>query len=324
MSASSPSGPQRMPKDRAGEIGCSPSPRRRVTCVRQHVDDPLREIEVGPARAGLPVHVAVRGHQGGDVGHMHPEPVPVQADGVVRVLVALVVDRIGRQAGQVQAILLRDLTHRQVRRRRGDPATGRIGVVVRRPVADPDQHTVGVGRCLLVPQGHQDAAVGGLAAGQTLHLHQARVVLRRGLALRPYVPGRRPSPVRPRPWPHAGRDHAPPPPPAGPNGGRAAGKIEPIGHLLPGGPGGGRGEVPVGQFRQLPQIGLATLQKLPGLQHGALAGGQVRRAGPGARGAAARCPWGGRAWSAHPPARSRSSPPGPGPGPGGPCTAPGH
>ena len=73
----------------------------------QHVDDPFGEIEIRPARARLPLHLALRVDQRGHVRHMHPQPVAVEAQGIVRILVAFIVDGIGGQMGQVEPIFLR-------------------------------------------------------------------------------------------------------------------------------------------------------------------------------------------------------------------------
>ncbi len=110
----------------------------------------------------------------------------------------------------------------------------------------------------------------GPAPGQALYLRQALGVLRQGLAGgqarqegRP-VPGRR---LLGAPLSLVGLHLLAG---AGLNLLRDTGKPESFRHQPPGCPGGGRRKDPMEQFRQLPQVGRAALQQLPGLREGAL------------------------------------------------------
>ena len=249
----------------------------------QHVDHALRQILIGPPGAGLPVQVAVRGHQGRDIGDVDPEAIAVQAQGVVRVLVALVVDGEGREMGQVQAVLVRQLTHRQVGVELRQGLAGGMGIVLRGPMAELDQGAVGLLRGLLDPQGLEDAAVLRPPPGHALHLRQALGILGEGLAGRQAgqegvpVPGR----VLPRPPLGLVRLHLGPGP--GADLLRGAAEPEPLRHQAPGRPGRGGGEIAMDELGQLPQPGGAALQQFPGLGEVPRVQGQLVQTAQGPR-----------------------------------------
>ena len=87
--------------------GLQPQPQTLGHGQGEHVDHPLRQIEVAPAGARLPLNRPVDRDQGGDVRHVDPQAVPVQAQGVIRVLIALIVDGVGGQVGEIQPVFIR-------------------------------------------------------------------------------------------------------------------------------------------------------------------------------------------------------------------------
>jgi hypothetical protein len=179
MSRISPSVSQRRAKESAGETSCKPSPKRSVTSPGQHVDHALGQIEVRAARACLAFQVAVRTHQSADVGDMDPEAIAVQAQGIVGVLIALVVDGIGRQMGEVEPRLFVEIRDRQIDVRDGSAAAARMRIVTLGPVSDLDQGTMGALRSLRMTERFQDAAVLGLSERQTLDLAEPVPILGR-------------------------------------------------------------------------------------------------------------------------------------------------
>ena len=72
----------------------------------QHRDGPLRQVQVGRPSPGLQVQRAVRRDQRRDVGDVHPDAVPIQAEGIVGVPAVLVVDRVGGEPRQVDPGLI--------------------------------------------------------------------------------------------------------------------------------------------------------------------------------------------------------------------------
>ena len=62
---------------------------------RQHAVDALRQIQIGGSLAGREIHVATRAHQCGHIGDVDPQTIAVDTDGIIRILVADIVDRPG-------------------------------------------------------------------------------------------------------------------------------------------------------------------------------------------------------------------------------------
>ena len=75
---------------------------RRYRLVRQHREGSFRQIQCRPPCPRFQIGGTSGRRQGGRVGDVYPQAVAVQADGVVGIEIAFVVDGVGRQAGQIQ------------------------------------------------------------------------------------------------------------------------------------------------------------------------------------------------------------------------------
>ena len=215
----------------------------------------LRQVQgLGPP-ARFQVKGRVRAHQGSHIRDVHPHALALQADRVVRGLVALVVDGKGRQVGQISARFIRQRGHGQVGRKQRHAQAARVRIDRLVPVARLQQERVRVFGVSARPNSRSARERAAFAPGQLLDLFQVALVFRDafpaagarqeslpgaflgglpgagGLALLPARPGWRPAAVR-----------------------RTA-EIQPVQHELPGRPRRGGGGSPKGQLGQLRQRG---------------------------------------------------------------------
>ena len=234
---------------------------------RQHRHDGFRQIQGGAPLPCFPIGGAVRWHQGGGVGDMHPQAVAVQAERIVGIEVAFIVDGVSRQPGQIQARFVWQFgqIRRRHRQRRPDPSG--IGVDRAVPIPQAQQQTMGAFRILAAVERLQHSALLALAPGHLLDFVQKRRILGGATsgasAVQKLIPGfafgrfrlaRRPFPRHLRQRPD--RDRL----------GRAL-EIQTFVQQPPSGPGGGGRVGTVDQFRQIGQGSLFTLQQLAGRFH---------------------------------------------------------
>ncbi len=116
----------------------------------------------------------VRRDQRGGVGDVHPQPMTggrfFQADSVVGILRARVVDGEGRQVGQVDPRLLRQIGEVYRGRRGGQVEATRVGHDGVIPMTEFEQRGVGVFRAFGAVERVEHAAAFRLTQRQHLHV----------------------------------------------------------------------------------------------------------------------------------------------------------